>query len=66
MFKKGLDLLKQRNDIVVHPANKGGGIVILDSVAYKSEMLRLLSDQNTYVPLTGNPTLKYKKRTDFG
>lgn len=44
MFRKGMDCLKKYNDIEVHPANKGGGIVILDSEAHQAEMLRLLSD----------------------
>lgn len=35
--------------------------MILDSEAYKSEMSRLLSDRDTYVPLAGNPTAKFKK-----
>lgn len=42
-----MDCLKKRN-IVVHPADKGGGIVILDWDAYKTEMLRIVSDQETF------------------
>lgn len=60
-FNRGLELLKSRSDIVVRPADKGGGIVIFDSEAYNLEMLRLLSDRDTCVPLTGNSTTKYKK-----
>lgn len=46
---------------MVHPANKGGGIVILDTEAYKAEMSHLLSDSDTYVSLTGNPMVRFKK-----
>lgn len=59
MFKKGLELLRECKDMVVRPADKGGGMVILDSRAYKSEMSRLLADRDIYVPLAGNPTAKY-------
>lgn len=38
---------------MVRPADKGGGIMILDVEAYKGEMLRLL--------LAGNPFIKFIK-----
>ena len=51
----------QRNEIVIRPADKGGGIVILDKSQYVEEMNRQLSDSSTYTPLPSNPTVKYRK-----
>lgn len=56
--------LKNMNDIIVRPADKGGGIVILDKEAYTSEMRRILSDTETYLPLLYDPTAKYKRELE--
>lgn len=51
----------ERNEIVIRPADKGGGVVILDKSKYLEEMHRLLSDRTTYSPLACNPTTKFKR-----
>lgn len=53
--------MKSREDINVHPADKGGGIAVLDKMAYVDEMNRILSDVDTYIPLHNDLTTKYKK-----
>lgn len=60
-FHEGLESLKQRSDIIIRPADKGGGIVVMDKSSYVSEMNRILSDTDTYIPLSHDPIFKYKK-----
>lgn len=50
-----------RNDSVICPVNKGGGIVILDKCKNLEEMNRLLSYRSNYTPLASNPTAKFKR-----
>lgn len=50
-----------RNDLVIRPADKGGGVLILNKADYLTEMNRLLSDITTYTKLANNPTVKFKK-----
>lgn len=57
----GLKSLCERKDLVIRPADKGGGVVILDKTDYHGEMMRILSDSDTYCRLSGNPTTEYKK-----
>lgn len=35
--------------------------MVLDKEAYEAEMLCLLSDRTTYLPIKGNPTTNYRK-----
>lgn len=60
-IKIGLKQLCERKDLIICPADKGGGIVILDKSDYHSEMTRILSDTETYSLLPKNPTLDFKK-----
>lgn len=48
-------------NLVIRPADKGGGIVLLDKTDYMNEMYHILSDHDTYKGLPNNPTSKYKK-----
>lgn len=43
----GFKSLCDRKDLVVRPADKGGGIVVPDSSDYVNEMYRILSDHDT-------------------
>ncbi|XP_075462091.1 protein-arginine deiminase type-2 isoform X2 [Ascaphus truei] len=52
--------LESNTQIVIKGADKGGGIVIMDSAYYKKESMRILSDPTTYQKLPGNPTAKFK------
>ena len=54
---KALRELRQRTDIVVKPADKGGAIVIWQSDCYEKEIARQLSDSTFYSPLK-KPTVK--------
>lgn len=60
--KEGLQSLCSRKNIVVRPADKGGGIVILDKDKYEEEMYQILNEPGTYTELANNSTNTYKKR----
>ncbi|CAJ0946827.1 unnamed protein product [Ranitomeya imitator] len=42
----------------IKPADKGGAIVVLDRTYYINEILSQLSDTNTYMPVSNNPTFE--------
>ena len=45
---KALRELRQDGDLAIVPADKGGGLVVLDRLDYDSKVLKLLSCLNTY------------------
>ena len=61
-IRKGIHSLKKCKDIVIRPADKGGGVVVQSKEQYNSELLRQLEDVETYTKLSGNPTSKYKEQ----
>lgn len=58
----GFKSLCKEKDLGIHPAEKGGGIVILDKKDYEVEMYRILNEPNTYKELPNNPTSLYKRQ----
>uniref|UniRef100_A0A8C5PYS7 Reverse transcriptase n=1 Tax=Leptobrachium leishanense TaxID=445787 RepID=A0A8C5PYS7_9ANUR len=58
--RDALSNLKKDLTIIIKPADKGGGIVIMDKVAYDQEALRQLNDDTTYRLLPSNPTQNIK------
>lgn len=50
--RKAINTLRNNKDIIIKPADKGSGIVIMDIQQYKLEALRQLNDTNYYIPLT--------------
>ncbi|XP_077116947.1 uncharacterized protein LOC143773356 [Ranitomeya variabilis] len=60
--KKAIKDLQNNNNIIIRPADKGGGIVILDRVTYHEESIRLLSDTTTYKKLISDPTLQFSHK----
>lgn len=51
-----LNNLKQDPDIVIKPADKGGGLVIMDTEMYKAEAYRQLNDITSYQQIDHDPT----------
>ncbi|CAF1345754.1 unnamed protein product, partial [Didymodactylos carnosus] len=51
-----LQLLKSRDDIIIRPADKNVGIVVLESKVYESKILEQLNDRKFYEKLDYNPT----------
>jgi hypothetical protein len=56
--KDALFQLKQRQDIVIKPADKGSAVVIMDTDKYIAEAHRQLSDKRFYQSLDHDPTLE--------
>ncbi|XP_073481353.1 uncharacterized protein [Aquarana catesbeiana] len=59
---QGLRKLEKRKNIVIRPADKGGGVVILTKEDYYKELERLVKDPSTYQPLKKNPNRELKKK----
>ncbi|NJL81593.1 MAG: hypothetical protein HC917_27720, partial [Richelia sp. SM2_1_7] len=56
-------LIDNRN-IVIKPADKGGGIVIMNKDMYLNKMNTLLNDTNTYDIITTDDTINVKTKAD--
>lgn len=65
-YLKALSELKHMRNIHISKADKGGKIVILDVLNYKSKMLELLRDTNTYQPVKSNPLAKMQREFNAG
>lgn len=59
-IKEGVQALEKRKDVVVRPADKGGGVVVLDKSYYHSQLQEMLNDGNTYSLLSGDPNKQYR------
>ena len=59
--REALNNLKNRTDIVIKPADKGGALVIMNSKDYLKEGLRQLNDTNYYQKLNKDPTEDHEK-----
>jgi hypothetical protein len=60
--KDALFQLKQRQDIVIKPADKGSAVVIMDTDKYISEAHKHLSDKRFYQSLKHDPTLEHAEK----
>ena len=60
LIREGIKQLESNRDIVVRPADKGGGVVLLTKDNYYGEIHRLLADVDTYHLLPGDPLTKLK------
>jgi hypothetical protein len=61
-FNRSMQELRQNDDIVVFPADKGGKVVILDTTDYKQKAINLLSDDNIYQQVTRDPTSAFNSK----
>ena len=59
--REALNNLKNRTDIVIKPADKGGALVIMNSKDYLKESLRQLNDTNYYQKLNKDPIEDHEK-----
>ncbi|XP_077118764.1 uncharacterized protein LOC143774874 [Ranitomeya variabilis] len=57
--RQALDELKNYDDIVIKPADKGGNIVLWPKTLYEKEAMRHLRDRVTYQRLDYNPLHKF-------
>lgn len=63
-LKKGIRALEKNKNVVIRPADKGGGLVIMSKSYYQEEMDRLLSDRKTYQVLTKDPISQFKDKLE--
>lgn len=64
-IKRGIESLIERKDLVIRPADKGGGLVVLSKTYYNNEMEKMLADYNTYVLLSKDPMLQFKEELHY-
>ncbi|XP_070581465.1 uncharacterized protein [Ptychodera flava] len=57
--RKSFTQLKNREDIVIKPADKGGSIVVMDTTWYATECHKQLQDTQFYEQLPCDPTEQY-------
>ena len=62
--RKALNNLRNRDDIIISQADKGGAIVIINVEDYIAEAERQLNDTTFYHKLDNNPTLIYNERVN--
>ena len=60
--QKAIKALREAEDIVIAPADKGNATVVMDQTAYDGKIRALLVDTNTYKRLTRDPTQALERR----
>ncbi|XP_053575208.1 POC1 centriolar protein homolog B [Bombina bombina] len=60
-LRQAMTSLQNDTSIVIRPADKGGSIVVLDKSDYIAEAHRQLHNPQEYIPLTTNPTARFKR-----
>ena len=56
-----MEKLAKRKDLVIHNADKGGAVVIMDTDSYIKEPNQQLSDKTSYKQLTQDPILQHNR-----
>lgn len=56
----GIKSLEKKKDIIIRPADKGGGVVILEKTFYHKQLVDMLGDRTTYCRLSSDPTNEYR------
>uniref|UniRef100_A0A803J7B8 Reverse transcriptase domain-containing protein n=1 Tax=Xenopus tropicalis TaxID=8364 RepID=A0A803J7B8_XENTR len=62
--REAMRSLSLNPNIIIRPADKGGGVVVLNYSDYRLEIINQLSDTVTYQKLEKDPTGIYKKQID--
>lgn len=57
--------MSKNQEVIIKPADKGGGIVLMNRCDYNMEIRRLLSDVMFYKQLPIDPTRRFKKEIDI-
>ena len=59
-----LKTLSKNHNVIYRPADKGGGLCVLNRTDYVNEAMSQLSNTSCYVKLDKDPTVTYKKEID--
>uniref|UniRef100_A0A8C5PJT7 Reverse transcriptase domain-containing protein n=1 Tax=Leptobrachium leishanense TaxID=445787 RepID=A0A8C5PJT7_9ANUR len=59
--RNAIKSLRSDHSITIRPADKGGGVVVLDYSYYREEILGQLTDTDTYELCHADPTVLFKK-----
>lgn len=57
-ISEGIISLGNRKDVIIRPADKGGGVVMLDKEFYHRPLLDLLNDKVTFKRLASDPNIR--------
>lgn len=49
--KLALSNLKKLDDVIIKPSDKGGNLVLMDSIQYKQMCLKNIPNKNWYIPI---------------
>jgi hypothetical protein len=60
--KGAIQELKERDDIVIKPVDKGSAVVVMDKVDYLEEANRQVTDERFYKKMDSNPTKEFSTR----
>jgi hypothetical protein len=60
--KGAIQELKERDDIVIKPVDKGSAVVVMDKVNYLGEANRQVTDERFYKKLDSDPTKEFSTR----
>jgi GIY-YIG catalytic domain len=61
---KALKQLRLRKDIIIKPADKGGGICIMDTLDYQTKVATMLNDTTVYIPVDSSNHDQIKDHAD--
>ena len=61
-IQEGIDMLEKRKNIIIRPADKGGGVVILNKAFYHGQISDMLADKSTYSLLEQDPSHAYRQQ----
>ena len=59
--REALKSLRSRKDIIIKPADKGSGVVVMDRQQYIDEAMRQLTNRTNYETLDSDPTGNFCK-----
>lgn len=63
--RQALKKLQRPTDVIIKPADKGSGTVVMDRQNYLDECYRQLNNQHFYNKVTDDPTDDINKRARF-
>lgn len=63
-IRKGIESIENKKNVIIRPADKGGGLVVMSKEYYINDINTQLSDRDTYRTLPKDPLSEYKKELE--